>query len=392
MCSRSSSASAAGASSGIQWLTPSQLRVAERAPPSARGLARRRRGSGRCRGRSRRTVRVRSAPGPGRAGQRDRPVPVQRRGERGRVGEAGGVALGALPALARPDEHADQRRRPRPWRPGRRTRARPARARRTPPCTTTRAAGGAGAARAAMAPRGRHGDPGDGADAARAGSPASVQATTAPQSCPTTCARDRPVSASAASTTAAASATTSVIRYAARPVGPGARRVATLVRRERAQAGGGQRGRDGLPAARRLREPVQQHHRLPVRRAGRGHVEDQPVPLHRRRPDRLPPRTPAAPSHQVRASPTSSRANAVIRGVLPTTPDVHSRAGRSDSRAHCRVVGRVGVGWAGRPGRMGPCGDCDERGNCRGRWRRPVPGDVPSGGSRSSTAANRRCG
>ena len=42
--------------------------------------------------------------------------------------------------------------------------------------------------------------------------PASVQATRAPQSCPTTCARDRPVSASAASTTAAASATTSVIR------------------------------------------------------------------------------------------------------------------------------------------------------------------------------------
>ena len=44
------------------------------------------------------------------------------------------------------------------------------------------------------------------------GCPASVQATMAPQSCPTTCARDRPVCASAASTTAAASATTSAIR------------------------------------------------------------------------------------------------------------------------------------------------------------------------------------
>ena len=42
--------------------------------------------------------------------------------------------------------------------------------------------------------------------------PASAQATREPQSCPTTCARGRPVSASAASTNATASATSSVVR------------------------------------------------------------------------------------------------------------------------------------------------------------------------------------
>ena len=257
-----------------------QLRVAERAPQVQRGPLGGVAGQGdvavapdeQC-GCGRRRDRV--APR-----QRDRPVPVQRRGERGRVGEAGGVALGALAGLAGPTSRRTSRRRPRRSRRGTANTRSASPGTANAASTTTRELAGP-AQRVGQGARGRHGDPGDGADEVGPGR-GERPGDDAPQSCPTTCARDRPVSASAASTTTAASGDHLGHPVRGTPGGPGTRRVAALVRRERAQAGGGERGRDGLPAARRLREPVQQHHRLPVRRAGRGHVEDQPVPLHGR--------------------------------------------------------------------------------------------------------------
>ncbi|AIV57704.1 hypothetical protein Y044_5204 [Burkholderia pseudomallei MSHR2243] len=100
--------------------------------------------------------------------------------------------------------------------------------------------------------------------------PASAHATAAPQSCPTTWTDQRddvademrhPVRADAA--------------------GAGERRVAALVRRDRAIAVGIQPRRDARPALRRLRPAVQQHDDLAVERARIDGVESQSIVVER---------------------------------------------------------------------------------------------------------------